>query len=468
MAVKLSPFGPKPQFEDANGNPDSGYQLFFYAANSSTKQNTYTDSGGGTANSNPIILNSLGMPANQIWFTSGQTYKVILASPTDTDPPAAGITLGDDLSGINDTTTTLDQWVSGPAPTYVSATQFTLVGDQTTAFHAGRRLKTTNSSGTIYSVITVSAFTTLTTVTVVNDSGSLDSGLSAVSYGLLSADNTSIPGVKISGVNWTHSGDITMSASMDKWAKGADVASATALPLITDGNYFDVTGTVTVTSFNSVGVGTIIGLHFDGALILTHHATDLILPGAANITTAAGDEGIFVEYASGDYRCMAFSRASGLPIVNPIVPIVQVVNTQTGALVTGTTTMPMDDTIPQNTEGIEVMTLAITPTNANNILYFDVVVFGSHSAANGKVAAVLFQDSTAGALAAVTQHQAAATGFLTTVLRHKMTAGTTSATTFKVRSGSDTAGTLSFNGQAAARIFGGVAASSITITEITA
>src|SRR3990167_10262592 len=291
MAVKLSPFGPKPQFEDANGNPDSGYQLFFYAANSSTKQNTYTDSGGGTANSNPIILNSLGMPANQIWFTSGQTYKVILASPTDTDPPAAGITLGDDLSGINDTTTTLDQWVSGPAPTYVSATQFTLVGDQTTAFHAGRRLKTTNSSGTIYSVITVSAFTTLTTVTVVNDSGSLDSGLSAVSYGLLSADNTSIPGVKISGLNWTHSGDITMSAASIIQAEGADVASAATTDIwATDGNTRHITGsTGPITSFGTAPqAGAWMKVIFDSTPTLTHSANLNIVNGGVDITVVAG------------------------------------------------------------------------------------------------------------------------------------------------------------------------------------
>jgi len=117
----------------------------------------------------------------------------------------------------------------------------------------------------------------------------------------------------------TASADITMSAAMVKWAKGADVASATALPLITDGNYFDVTGTTTITSFNSVGVGTWVGLHFDGALTLTHNATDLILPGGANITTAAGDEAIFVEYASGDYRCVSYNRASGLPITGGII-----------------------------------------------------------------------------------------------------------------------------------------------------
>jgi hypothetical protein len=114
----------------------------------------------------------------------------------------------------------------------------------------------------------------------------------------------------------TFSADVTMSGATMKWVKGADVASATALPLITDGNYFDVTGTTTITSFNSVGVGTWVTLHFDGALTLTHHATNLILPGGANITTAAGDEAIFIEYASGTYRCVSYTKASGFAVIS--------------------------------------------------------------------------------------------------------------------------------------------------------
>lgn len=94
-------------------------------------------------------------------------------------------------------------------------------------------------------------------------------------------------------------------------SKGADVASATALTLGTDGNYFDITGTTTITSIASLGVGTVVHLHFDGALQLTHHATDLILPGAANFTTEAGDELTFIEYASGDFRCIGYALADG-------------------------------------------------------------------------------------------------------------------------------------------------------------
>lgn len=102
---------------------------------------------------------------------------------------------------------------------------------------------------------------------------------------------------------------------VQRWAKGADVASAAALTLGTDGNYFDITGTTSITSIATLGAGTWVRLHFDGALTLTHHATDLILPSAANITTAAGDEAELVEYAAGDWRCVSYTRASGAPVV---------------------------------------------------------------------------------------------------------------------------------------------------------
>jgi hypothetical protein len=97
--------------------------------------------------------------------------------------------------------------------------------------------------------------------------------------------------------------------------KGADIASATALTLGSDGNYFDVTGTTTITSISTFGIGRVVRLHFDGILTLTHHATDLVLPGGANITTAAGDEFTFVEYATGDWRCVAYALASGEAII---------------------------------------------------------------------------------------------------------------------------------------------------------
>lgn len=213
MSVKCSPFGPKPQFVDANGAPYSVAKLFFYASGSTTKQNTYTDSTGATGNTNPIMLDSSGRTPSELWFTEGLTYKAVLAPSTDTDPPTSPIFTINGLTGINDTTASADEWVaSGSTPTYVSATSFTLPGDQTAAFHVGRRLKSTVTAGTIYSVISASSYnagTLLTTVTVVNDSGALDSGLSGVSLGMLRANNSSFPALADSAVIVSGSSDRT-------------------------------------------------------------------------------------------------------------------------------------------------------------------------------------------------------------------------------------------------------------------
>ena len=97
------------------------------------------------------------------------------------------------------------------------------------------------------------------------------------------------------------------------WAKGTDVSSATTLT-VGNGNYFDVTGTTAVTSIATVGVGATIKLHFDSAVLLTHSVTDLALPSGANVTTAAGDEFEFTEYATGDWRCTGYTLASGKAI----------------------------------------------------------------------------------------------------------------------------------------------------------
>jgi hypothetical protein len=94
-----------------------------------------------------------------------------------------------------------------------------------------------------------------------------------------------------------------------KWKKGSDLSSATGLTLGSDGNAFDVTGTTAITSISTRGVGAIILLHFDGALTLTHHSTNLVLPDGENITTAAGDIAVLHEYASADWRLVSYSRA---------------------------------------------------------------------------------------------------------------------------------------------------------------
>lgn len=112
--------------------------------------------------------------------------------------------------------------------------------------------------------------------------------------------------------------DLTITQDLIQF-QGADVASANALTL-GDGNLFDITGTTTINTIVSKGVGTVIVLQFDGILQLTH-SNDLFLPTAANITTAAGDIATFYEYASGDWRCENYQRATAITAFNDLSPM---------------------------------------------------------------------------------------------------------------------------------------------------
>lgn len=189
-AVKLSPLF-NGQTVTSAGAPASGYKVYTYAAGSSSELATYTTSSGATPQANPIVLNANGYPANPIWLQSGLSYKFILKDANDVQVGSPW----DNITGVNDTSGSTSQWqASSATPTYVSATSFTLAGDQTTDFHVGRRVQATVTAGTVYGIITSSTYSTSTTVVVQMDSGqSLDSGLTAVNLSILRADHLAIP-----------------------------------------------------------------------------------------------------------------------------------------------------------------------------------------------------------------------------------------------------------------------------------
>jgi hypothetical protein len=87
----------------------------------------------------------------------------------------------------------IDEWTpfTDSTPSFVDATNFSVAADKRATFQVGRRVRATVLAGTIYGRITVSVFTTLTTVTVLWDAGVLDSGLSAIAVGFLSVTNKS-------------------------------------------------------------------------------------------------------------------------------------------------------------------------------------------------------------------------------------------------------------------------------------
>jgi len=104
------------------------------------------------------------------------------------------------------------------------------------------------------------------------------------------------------------------------WKKGTDIAGAAALPVPDeDANYFDVTGTPTVTSISAsnLAIGSVVRFHFDTIGTFTHDATNLALPGGNDITIAVGDEFSFVQYGTDTYRLIGTTNVSAATTVVP-------------------------------------------------------------------------------------------------------------------------------------------------------
>lgn len=93
-----------------------------------------------------------------------------------------------------------------------------------------------------------------------------------------------------------------------EWATGTAIASASTINLNTaTGNRVHITGTTAITAVTLTrGPRTVI---FDGILTLTHNATTNNLPGAANITTAAGDRAIYEGDGTTVY-CVSYIRVA--------------------------------------------------------------------------------------------------------------------------------------------------------------
>jgi hypothetical protein len=363
-------------------------------------------------------------------------------------------------------------------------------------------------------------------------------------------------------------------------SQGSAVASAgtTAIGAAGTALYTTVTGTTTITSFGTVGAGTLRIIEFTGSLTLTHNATSLKLPGAANIVTAAGDVGFFLSLGSGNWKCLHFSRADGAAVAsfsgtltsndggssngpvyeayrNSVSPaasdeigelsftgnsstglkrqyggidsvildptngsedaVTRLLTITNGVLMapltagqgvqigspaggdrgvgslnaagvyiaghgtlaqvlrdvettysTTTSVIPDDNTIPQQSEGTEILAVTITPTNAASKIRIRCSVMATHGTAANPYILSLFQDSVASAFAA-TMGMGANSGWpQNTMIESVVDAASTTTRTYKLRIGGGTTGTVAINGNTTARLFGGVSASTMEVEEI--
>jgi hypothetical protein len=160
---------------DSNGVPLAGGQVYTYFAGTTTKQTAWTDKDKTSAAANPLTLDSNG----QYQLYCDGWYKIVVKD-------AAGTTVNtwDNLNLSSE----ISNWMlENYALTYVTGTQFTIVGNLTSVFTTGRNIKAEVTAGTIYGTVSSSSYgSPVTTVNCSWFSGALDSGLSAVYVGLSS------------------------------------------------------------------------------------------------------------------------------------------------------------------------------------------------------------------------------------------------------------------------------------------
>ena len=192
------------------------------------------------------------------------------------------------------------------------------------------------------------------------------------------------------------------------------------------------------------------------------------LPATGQLWFKSDEARLYVYYNDGNST--QWVPAAPIPGTQTIPPLalLQTRSVQVGAMSTTTAVIPYDDTVPQNNEGTEFMTLAITPISASSKLIIEVVANVFVSATTGVLGA-LFQDANVNALSTAWTYLPGASTRGQLAFNYVLNpSGTTSPTTFRVRLGPDNPATLTFNGSSGARLFGGTFASGIIIQEVAA
>ena len=164
-----------------------------------------------------------------------------------------------------------------------------------------------------------------------------------------------------------HAGFIAQLYASTVAATTVIVASATSTAIgAAISENVDISGTTTITSFDTVAEGINRKGRFTGALTLTHNATSLILPGVANITTAANDRYEARSLGSGNWIVTKYQKADGVAVVvtaptPPFASGTRIVFQQTAAPVgwTKDTTAAINDSI------LRFVTGSVTPSGGS-------------------------------------------------------------------------------------------------------
>jgi hypothetical protein len=138
---------------------------------------------------------------------------------------------------------------------------------------------------------------------------------SNTTLGAIGLDGASMPPSQLDNAIRELMGQVAAAWLGKVFIKGSDIASATPDLSTATGQFVDITGTTAITALGTVTAGRWVIARFTGVLTLTYNATSLILPGSANITTAANDFAFFMSLGSGNWQCIHYQRRAG-PVVD--------------------------------------------------------------------------------------------------------------------------------------------------------
>lgn len=124
------------------------------------------------------------------------------------------------------------------------------------------------------------------------------------------------------GTNWLTAGYIDAANHVFTPVVGGNAATTVASATTTNlcgssgaspiGMFLTISGTTTITGFGTnCVVGQMKVLKFSGILTLTYNSGSMILPTAANVTTAVGDIAVAIYLGSGNWQVVIYQPASG-------------------------------------------------------------------------------------------------------------------------------------------------------------
>lgn len=358
MAVRF--VNPRSQWTNGNSVVQAGAKLYFYTTGTSTPKNTYSDNDLSVANANPVVADADGV-FGDIFLLPGQ-YKVILKTSADVTLWTAD-PVGDSQANVDVTGTFA---LSGDiSPPQITADQNNynpsgLSGATVVRLNTDAARNITGlsggSDGREIRIYNVGSFN----ITLKDESASS----TAANRFALQADIVIAPDVGVilqydsTSSRWRAQGGTSLDSLTNN---GSDIASAATINLTTaTGDTVDVTGTTTITAI-TLAEGDQRLVRFTGILTLTHGAS-LVLPGSANITTAAGDYATFRGYAAGVVRCVDYQKASG-------VAIVVAAPTTLGTPVASTSGTSIDFTsIPAGTKKITISFVGVSTNGTSQMM----------------------------------------------------------------------------------------------------